>query len=218
MSGTGRCRAAKAGAFALRAGAPPRASGGFTLIELMVTIAVLVVLVTLAAPAFTSLFLDSRRAATVNDFIAAVNYARATAVTQRVSVTICRSANATQTSASCDTGTSGTGWENGWIIFVDANANGTLDSGENNATSILRRHERLTTGSTLHGNNNIVNRITFNNAGITGNNGTLAYCDRRGFSVNNTRVIVVSVGGRVRSAQPNPSAPSSDPLSISGCL
>lgn len=218
MSGTGRCRTAISSAFALRLRAPKADQGGFTLIELMVAIAVLVVLVTLAGPSFTNFLLDNRRAATVNEFIAAVNYARATAITQRAAVTICRSATATQTSGTCDTGGSGTGWENGWIIFVDANANGDLDTSENTETSVLRRHEALQPGSTLHGNNSIVNRITFNNAGVTGNNGTLAYCDRRGFSVDDSRVIVLSVGGRVRSAQPNPTAPATNPLSINSCL
>src|ERR1700676_2313998 len=54
---------------------------GLTVNELLVTIAVLMVLATIAAPSYSSLILNNRNSAQVNDMVAAVNLARSEAVT-----------------------------------------------------------------------------------------------------------------------------------------
>ena len=97
---------------------------GFTLTELLVTIAVLTALATIAAPSYSSLILNNRISAQVNDMVAAVNLARSEAVTRGNAVTICRSSDG----ASC--AASGTNWAVGWIVFNDPNANATVDAGE----------------------------------------------------------------------------------------
>ncbi|MFM7119294.1 MAG: GspH/FimT family pseudopilin [Gammaproteobacteria bacterium] len=56
------------------------ASGGFTLIELLVTLAVASVLIGLAAPAFNQLVRQRDMSAQINDFVAAVAYARSEAI------------------------------------------------------------------------------------------------------------------------------------------
>ncbi|WP_355661989.1 GspH/FimT family pseudopilin [Halomonas salifodinae] len=72
-------------------------SRGFTLIELMVTIALVAVFATLAVPGFQQLMADNRRASEVNEILSVLSYARSEAVKRRENVT------ATIT-------TSGTGW------------------------------------------------------------------------------------------------------------
>ncbi len=60
---------------------------GFTLIELLVTIAVAVILATVAAPSFQSMIATNRLAADHNAILAGLNFARSEAVAQREKVT-----------------------------------------------------------------------------------------------------------------------------------
>lgn len=102
---------------------------GITLIETMVTIAIAAILMSLAVPSFMSLFNRSRVANAANTFISDIYYARSEAIKRSTPVVICMSND----QASC-TGAAGNvsnpGWTSGWIIFVDSNADGTLNAGE----------------------------------------------------------------------------------------
>ena len=55
-------------------------SRGFTLIELMVTLTVMAILLSIAAPSFTSLMAANRMSTQTNEFIGALNLARSEAV------------------------------------------------------------------------------------------------------------------------------------------
>lgn len=181
---------------------------GFTLIELVVAIAVAAILVTIAVPSFRTTILNNRRAAAANDFVGAVTYARSIALSRHTPVTVCRSNSVTAASPSCG---GGSGWETGWIVFVDNNGSGTagvIDSGED----ILRLHEALT-GSTLRGEAAPASIVTFNSAGVTAQSGRFALCDSRGWS-SDARVIVLGGAGQIR-ALPKADDPSGTPLS--GC-
>ena len=168
-------------------------SNGFTVLELLITISILSILVAIAVPSFRSTILNNRRAAVINEFVVAINFARATAITRRIPITMCRTSTPEAADATC--GGTGPGWETGWIIFVDTDNDGVHDTGE---TEILRRREALPEGQTLRGNANVVNRITFGTSATTGNNGKLALCDGRGWG-EHARIVVISVGGRVQS-------------------
>ncbi len=63
-------------------------SSGFTLIELMVTLSVMAILATLAAPSFTSLIQNSRTTTQTNELVAALNLARSEAVKRGVDVQV----------------------------------------------------------------------------------------------------------------------------------
>jgi type IV fimbrial biogenesis protein FimT len=107
-------------------------SRGFTLIELMVVIAIVAILATLAAPSFTSIISKSNVSSAVNTFMADMRYARSEAVRRGGAVIMCRSDAPEAASPRCNTddGPGGNGWVSGWIIFEDRNA--SLDF--NNAT------------------------------------------------------------------------------------
>jgi len=99
---------------------------GFTLIELMVTLSVLVVLMALAVPSFQSMMASSNVSTVTNDLMTTLAQARSNAVRRGARVTVCKSANGSQCATTGD-------WEQGWIMFNDDDHSGTnasVSSGE----------------------------------------------------------------------------------------
>lgn len=66
-----------------------RTNRGFTLIELMVTIAVLAIIATLAAPSFGNLVVRQKLNSNARDFIATLNQAKSQAALLRTTVAVC---------------------------------------------------------------------------------------------------------------------------------
>lgn len=100
-----------------------RSIRGFTLIELMVTIAVMAIGMAIAFPSFTGMIRSNRAAAGTNALIATFNLARTEAIRSNRGAGVCPSTNGT----SC--ATSG-GWEQGWLVWSDVDGMGDFDVGE----------------------------------------------------------------------------------------
>ena len=95
---------------------------GFTLLELMTTLLVVALLLGIGVPGFQNFIDTNRMAAVVNEMIGTLHTARAEAVKQRASVTVCASANWDSAAPDC---TAGALLRDGWIMFVD----GIVDPG-----------------------------------------------------------------------------------------
>ena len=95
-----------------RRGRGPR-HGGFTVVELMIAIAVLAILVALAVPNFNDASLSARLNGFANSLVASAQVARSEAIKRNTSITLCRSANGTSCAGSG-------GWQQGWIIMSGA--------------------------------------------------------------------------------------------------
>ena len=93
-----------------------RRDAGFTLIELVVTLAVAALLASLAAPSVRDFIVRSGMTNLGNEFNASILKARNEAVNRNTCVTMCMSSNASAASPSCTT--SGTDWQVGWIVFL----------------------------------------------------------------------------------------------------
>ncbi len=94
---------------------PPQAAHGFTLIELMVVIAILAVLTAVGMPSFIEFIADQRVRAATSDLYGDFVFARVKAIeaSRRVYVT-----------------PDGGNWKNGWRVFVDLDNSGTEQTNE----------------------------------------------------------------------------------------
>lgn len=117
---------------------------GFTLLELMVVLAVVAILVTLAAPSLTRLVQTNKMSSTVNIFLADMQYARSESIRRGGGVVMCRSNSPEAADAVCDSG-SAPGWESGWIVFHDLDNSGTRLSSE----PMLRAHSPIATVNSI---------------------------------------------------------------------
>ncbi|MGH8551521.1 MAG: GspH/FimT family pseudopilin [Methylococcales bacterium] len=159
---------------------------GFTLIELMVTLGVSALVLSMGIPGFQGLIRDNRMTTQYNQFVSALNLARSEAIKRSIDVTICK--RNTAGSACNNAGT----WESGWIVFTDLDDDGAVDANE----TILRAHEAFDGNNTLRTGQN---RVTYNGQGFAvGFANTFRLCDSRG--VRNAKGLVISNNGRTRRA------------------
>jgi type IV fimbrial biogenesis protein FimT len=174
---------------------------GFSLMELLIVLAVLAILLAIAAPSFDAMIKNNRLSAQTNEFILSLMRARSEAMNRIQRVTVCPSATGT----SC-AGTGG--WEQGWLVFTELHdsQNATVDSGDN----ILMVKQTLSGNNTLRGNTSVASYVSFVGTGFTqltnGNaqTGTLVLCDDRGFASG--KAVILYAAGRPRVVQASASS------------
>jgi type IV fimbrial biogenesis protein FimT len=96
---------------------------GFTLIEVMVTLAVGIIILAIGVPSFLNMMSSNQAAGYSNDLVGALRLARSEAVKRSSTVTICAG---NDDLSGCSAGT----WNNGWIVFNDVNGDAVQDAGE----------------------------------------------------------------------------------------
>lgn len=102
-------------------------AGGFTIIEAMVTIAILGIVTAIAAPSVAALMASNRLSSSANETLGAMMLARSEAFRTGRQVVVCKSSDSSSCSASAS-------WADGWIVFVDDDA-----SGARNGTEVVLR-------------------------------------------------------------------------------
>jgi type IV fimbrial biogenesis protein FimT len=165
---------------------------GFTLVELLVVAAIASALMMMAIPAMTGMLDTQRRIAAVNRFVASLHLARGEAIKRNGRAVVCKSATGEQ----C---TQAGSWEQGWIVFHDANNNASLDAGE----WLLQHQGPLGGRLRLSGNLPVAHYVSYSANGsakrTTGafQAGTFTLCPQSG-GADNIRKIVLSGTGRPR--------------------
>jgi type IV fimbrial biogenesis protein FimT len=163
----------------------------FTLIELVMTMAIAGILMTIAIPSFNSTITSSRLTSYANDLVGALNLARSEAVRRGVSVTVRKVDNNSYTKIGA-----GVNWEKGWDVFADMDEDGKFDVGD----ALIRTYAELQSSYTLRGNNNFINFIRYTPLGISNNIGSFVICDNSdGNNVpeaNTSKLITVNFSGR----------------------
>ena len=176
-------------------------SSGFTLIELMVAIAIVSILMTLAVPSFIQMFQSNTISSNVNNFLADMRYARSEAVRRGGGVIMCRSDAPEAASPVCGSGSGpGTnGWVSGWIIFHDVDGDGTRIA--SSTDPVLRVQSPITSmDSILEGSST---KFRFTATGRLQNlssSGTTLQFGGGSYANTVQRVVCVRVGGQARIA------------------
>lgn len=161
---------------------------GFTLLELLVTLVILVIGLSLAVPALQDYLLNMRQRAAVTALQSDLQFARGQAVHRNTHVVACPRATGSRCLDRPE-------WELGWLVFEDRNG----DREHQPAEALLRDAgpvEHLDVRSAA-----ARGRLRFLPSGAApGSNATITFCDRRG--ATRARALVLSNTGRVRRVAP----------------
>ncbi|MBO6850515.1 MAG: GspH/FimT family pseudopilin [Marinobacter sp.] len=148
---------------------------GFTLVELLVTVAIVAIVASIAVPSFATMIANGRIASTSNDLVGLINFARAEAVKQGRVVRVSPQ--------------DGNNWANGVVAWIDQNANNTFDAPE--AVRVISAAPGAVT-VTSTGNFG----FTGGGSSFAGAAVTIDVCDDRSGETGSE--ITITLGGRVR--------------------
>lgn len=172
---------------------------GFTLIELIVTLAVVSILLLTGIPMLNQMTTSNRLVTQINNIAGSLAVARSESIKRGESITLCGSTDG----ATCDTSS----WELGWIVFSDADNNAVLNS---TTESMIKIVAPFSGGSTLRlsqSDSSSVIRYRSDgalrdlNADATRiDKGTFTLCDNEA-TVNKAKAININPLGRVSRAE-----------------
>lgn len=165
---------------------------GFTLVELMITIAVMSLLLMIAVPSFTDAVLSMKLNSNANNLVASAHLARSEAIKRNAPITLCASANG----ASC--ATTG-GWEQGWIVMCNTSDNATCNAAGVN-TIVIQRQSSTPAGflvsGALTGTTTVTRSLAFQPTGVGTASTTLTVCRATPSAGKAERVVVINATGR----------------------
>jgi type IV fimbrial biogenesis protein FimT len=162
---------------------------GFTMIEMLMTIAIAAILTALAVPSFRYITNSNRIASELNGLLGDLQLARAEAIKEGRTVTVCQSSD----TLTCTNDS--TSWQGGWIVFSDLTNIGAWDTGE-----IYIRKQKPFSGTDTLGAS--VSAISFNREGYAvgmPNAGTLLTLHDSTNTGSWTRCLFINMSGQMMS-------------------
>lgn len=174
---------------------PPAGPAGFTVLELMITLAVAAILLIVGVPSFRDFGARQRMSAAMHALHGQLALARDSAIRTGLAAVTCPGTPETGCREDSD-------WSEGWFIFGDINGDRAYQAGEP-VQRVEPGLEQIVIRSTS-GRQEI---RFYPNGSAPGSNGTITFCDRRGPA--EARKLVISNVGRIRREQ----APDVDPES-----
>lgn len=163
---------------------------GVSLIELMVTVTIAGIMLTIAAPSLQTFIRSSHIRTVTNGLTGMLNLSRSEAVKRGWPMTLCKTNDVNAATLACNNSAT---WQDGWIVFSDFDQDGVIDAGE----SPLRVGKPDTEKITINGDTNFSNYVTYLPTGVSLGNGgsadgTLDLC-LEGLQ----RIIDISSTGRI---------------------
>jgi type IV fimbrial biogenesis protein FimT len=175
---------------------------GFTIIEMMMVIAFIVILITLAAPSMRTMILTNQVRSFTGDLLGDLALARSEASKRSANVVMCTSSD----QSTCD---STAEWTTGWVVFVDADRSGSRST-SGTAEPVLRLKDVANGGTAQNPEKTVVQVtntgapkvLTFQSIG-TGTSGDILVCPR-GLTTADSgikgRKITLNVLGKLQTA------------------
>ncbi|MBC5785003.1 GspH/FimT family pseudopilin [Ramlibacter sp. USB13] len=174
-------------------------SRGLTLIELLVTLAVMGILSMLVIPSFSVLLAKRAVQAAASDVASDLRLARSEAVKRSNYVTVCRSTDASTCAAAGS-------WHTGWVVFLDLNGNGAIDGA---GDTILRVHQEVSGIQSMGNTDPSTTKaaLTFRPNGLgVGINDTWMVTPLASSKPGTTRLMCISSQGRLTLREPGATA------------
>ncbi len=165
---------------------------GFTLVEAMVTLALTGASLAAGLPALNGAVASMRLTAATNGYFSNLMLTRSEAINRNSRAVLCKSSDG----SSC---TSSGGWEQGWLVFHDANNNARRDAGE----ALLQSQSALPGNIRLKGNQPVASYVSYTPDGTTSYTsgafqaGTFTLCHPSAGKTD-ARQIVIASSGRPR--------------------
>lgn len=146
-----------------------RRQRGFTIIELMITITLVAVLASIAAPSMRVYVLNNRLSSAAQEYLRTLQTARSEATKRQRNVVVCPSANPSDAVPTCTNATA-----LGWILFEDTDGNGD----NSNAAELVETHTINSTKMKLLADG----AVTYLATGFAapGGGSAVVMCDSRG--------------------------------------
>lgn len=164
---------------------------GFTLIEVLVGLAILAVLLTLVSYSMNPFMAQQRVRAYAQSLSGHLNMARSTAIEKQKQVVLCPSTAALR----CEPGLY---WQKSWIAFIDANVNFDYDAGD-----VLLHQVKRTANDLVVKTSKNRNKLIYRSDGTSpGSNLSFSICSASG--VGKPQAVIVSNVGRIRMADKLP--------------
>lgn len=136
----------------------PQAVSGFTLIEALIVMTIAAILLAIGVPSFRYVTTANRMSSDINGLLGDLQFARAEAIKQGQTVTVCSTTAGGNTCANVAT------WQGGWLVFADTGTIGTIDGND----VILRVQKAFTNQEQLQADRGMT-FITFNREGFVQN-------------------------------------------------
>lgn len=155
-----------------------RAVHGFSLVEMIVVVAILAITAGIALPSYQNFALGSKLGSMANLMVSSAHLARSEAIKRNTAVTLCVSSNGT----SCGSG----GWEQGWVVLA--------------GTTVIQRQQALSAG--FKGNSS-QDTHSFPPSGVGTATTTVTFCRATPEAGGTERVLTISATGRPEVSKTN---------------